>query len=63
MIDLTKCSLEPLRADDTFILYRAHRADGARSCLRWSRDTRRYAASRSSKTNMLWLPILTRPAR
>jgi predicted ATPase/signal transduction histidine kinase len=33
MIDLTKCSLEPLRADDTFILYRAHRADGARSLL------------------------------
>jgi hypothetical protein len=33
MIDLTKCKLEPLRADDTFILYRAHRADGARSLL------------------------------
>src|ERR1700722_12659758 len=33
MIDLTKSTLEPLRADDTFILYRAHRADGARSLL------------------------------
>jgi predicted ATPase/signal transduction histidine kinase len=33
MIDLSKCALEPLRADDTFILYRARRADGARSLL------------------------------
>jgi predicted ATPase/signal transduction histidine kinase len=33
MIDLTKCAVEPLRADDTFILYRVHRADGARSLL------------------------------
>ncbi len=33
MIDLTKCAVERLRADDTFILYRAHRAGGARSLL------------------------------
>ena len=33
MIDLTKCAVECLRAGDTFILYRAHRADGARSLL------------------------------
>jgi hypothetical protein len=33
MIDLTKCAVERLRADDTFILYRAHRPDGARSLL------------------------------
>src|SRR6516225_9430845 len=33
MIDLTKCAVERLRADDTFILYRAHQASGARSVL------------------------------
>ncbi len=33
MIDLTKCAVERLRMDDTFILYRAHPADGARSVL------------------------------
>ncbi|WP_035664315.1 AAA family ATPase [Bradyrhizobium sp. Ec3.3] len=33
MIDLTKCTVERLRADDTFILYRAHQARGARSLL------------------------------
>ena len=33
MIDLTKCVVERLRVDDTFILYRAHRGGGARSLL------------------------------
>jgi predicted ATPase/signal transduction histidine kinase/GAF domain-containing protein len=33
MIDLTKCALERLRSDETFILYRAHQACGARSLL------------------------------
>src|SRR5713226_7856940 len=33
MIDLTKCAVERLRADDTFILYRAHQAGGAGSLL------------------------------
>jgi predicted ATPase/signal transduction histidine kinase len=33
MIDLTKCTVERLRADDTFTLYRAHQAGGARSLL------------------------------
>lgn len=33
MIDLTKCAVERLRADDTFILYRAYPADGAHAQL------------------------------
>ncbi|VIO67214.1 AAA family ATPase [Bradyrhizobium ivorense] len=33
MIDLTKCAVERLRADDTFILYRADPGGGARSQL------------------------------
>ena len=33
MIDLTKCVVERLRVDDTFILYRADRGGGARSLL------------------------------
>src|SRR5215468_4422064 len=33
MIDLAKCTVERLRADDTFILYRAYQTGGARSLL------------------------------
>ena len=33
MIDLTKCTLERLRADESFILYRAHQANGTGSQL------------------------------
>jgi predicted ATPase/signal transduction histidine kinase len=33
MIDLTRCAVERLRADDTFVLYRAHPEGGVRSLL------------------------------